>query len=147
MAWGRGATASGRRGESVTAGRAGGAAEGRDRFGSALQWVVWTIGARQGVLTLSWRMHRPGLPKSLFQSHVKVPTGRDLLGLQTNQLRARPKARSGLRPARRRREQARLSVCPSQVSAEMQRDVLRRLFQTDPDVIDYLLRRKSSATP
>ncbi|NXT24854.1 RHG06 protein, partial [Syrrhaptes paradoxus] len=28
------------------------------------------------------------------------------------------------------------------VSAEMQRDVLRRLFQTDPDVIDYLLRRK-----
>ncbi|NXI95293.1 RHG06 protein, partial [Psophia crepitans] len=28
------------------------------------------------------------------------------------------------------------------VSPEMQRDVLRRLFQTDPDVIDYLLRRK-----
>ncbi|NXU55075.1 RHG06 protein, partial [Turnix velox] len=28
------------------------------------------------------------------------------------------------------------------VSPELQRDVLRRLFQTDPDVIDYLLRRK-----
>ncbi|NXG16155.1 RHG06 protein, partial [Grallaria varia] len=28
------------------------------------------------------------------------------------------------------------------VSPEMQCDVLRRLFQTDPDVIDYLLRRK-----
>ncbi|KFW62771.1 Rho GTPase-activating protein 6, partial [Pygoscelis adeliae] len=28
------------------------------------------------------------------------------------------------------------------VSPEMQRDILRRLFQTDPDVIDYLLRRK-----
>ncbi|NWX24203.1 RHG06 protein, partial [Aegotheles bennettii] len=28
------------------------------------------------------------------------------------------------------------------VSADMQRDVLRRLFQTDPDVIDHLLRRK-----
>ncbi|KAK4810225.1 hypothetical protein QYF61_012394 [Mycteria americana] len=33
------------------------------------------------------------------------------------------------------------------VSPEMQRDVLRRLFQTDPDVIDYLLRRKFNATP
>lgn len=31
---------------------------------------------------------------------------------------------------------------PSQVSPEMQHDILRRLFQTDPDVIDYLLRRK-----
>jgi len=29
----------------------------------------------------------------------------------------------------------------------MQRDVLRRLFQTDPDVIDYLLRRKLPAVP
>ncbi|NXF67701.1 RHG06 protein, partial [Ciccaba nigrolineata] len=28
------------------------------------------------------------------------------------------------------------------VSPEMQLDILRRLFQTDPDVIDYLLRRK-----
>ncbi|NXC38577.1 RHG06 protein, partial [Penelope pileata] len=28
------------------------------------------------------------------------------------------------------------------VSPEMQHDILRRLFQTDPDVIDYLLRRK-----
>ncbi|NWU81100.1 RHG06 protein, partial [Onychorhynchus coronatus] len=28
------------------------------------------------------------------------------------------------------------------VSPEMQCDILRRLFQTDPDVIDYLLRRK-----
>ncbi|KFP88614.1 Rho GTPase-activating protein 6, partial [Acanthisitta chloris] len=28
------------------------------------------------------------------------------------------------------------------VSPEMQSDILRRLFQTDPDVIDYLLRRK-----
>ncbi|XP_009697773.1 PREDICTED: rho GTPase-activating protein 6-like, partial [Cariama cristata] len=33
------------------------------------------------------------------------------------------------------------------VSPEMQRDVLRRLFQTDPDVIDYLLRRKLRAVP
>ncbi|XP_074458134.1 rho GTPase-activating protein 36 isoform X3 [Larus michahellis] len=33
------------------------------------------------------------------------------------------------------------------VSPEMQRDVLRRLFQTDPDVIDYLLRRKLNAMP
>ncbi|EOB00531.1 Rho GTPase-activating protein 6, partial [Anas platyrhynchos] len=33
-------------------------------------------------------------------------------------------------------------VYPSQVSPEMQHDILRRLFQTDPDVIDYLLRRK-----
>ncbi|XP_075018721.1 rho GTPase-activating protein 36 [Calonectris borealis] len=33
------------------------------------------------------------------------------------------------------------------VSPEMQRDVLRRLFQTDPDVIDYLLRRKFKAVP
>uniref|UniRef100_A0A8C4U8E8 Rho GTPase activating protein 36 n=1 Tax=Falco tinnunculus TaxID=100819 RepID=A0A8C4U8E8_FALTI len=31
------------------------------------------------------------------------------------------------------------------VSPEMQCGVLRRLFQTDPDVIDYLLRRKHSA--
>ncbi|XP_054244536.1 rho GTPase-activating protein 36 [Indicator indicator] len=30
------------------------------------------------------------------------------------------------------------------VSPEMQLDILRRLFQTDPDVIDYLLRRKFS---
>uniref|UniRef100_A0A8C5TX73 Rho-GAP domain-containing protein n=1 Tax=Malurus cyaneus samueli TaxID=2593467 RepID=A0A8C5TX73_9PASS len=33
------------------------------------------------------------------------------------------------------------------VSPEMQCDVLRRLFQTDPDVIEYLLRRKSPALP
>ncbi|XP_054069960.1 rho GTPase-activating protein 36 isoform X3 [Rissa tridactyla] len=33
------------------------------------------------------------------------------------------------------------------VSPETQRDVLRRLFQTDPDVIDYLLRRKLNAMP
>ncbi|XP_064015333.1 rho GTPase-activating protein 36 [Pogoniulus pusillus] len=32
------------------------------------------------------------------------------------------------------------------VSPEMQLDILKRLFQTDPDVIDYLLRRKFSAT-
>ncbi|XP_074739122.1 rho GTPase-activating protein 36 isoform X1 [Strix uralensis] len=31
------------------------------------------------------------------------------------------------------------------VSPEMQLDILRRLFQTDPDVIDYLLRRKFNA--
>uniref|UniRef100_A0A8D0KWG3 Rho-GAP domain-containing protein n=1 Tax=Strix occidentalis caurina TaxID=311401 RepID=A0A8D0KWG3_STROC len=31
------------------------------------------------------------------------------------------------------------------VSPEMQLDILRRLFQTDPDVIDYLLRRKHGA--
>lgn len=42
---------------------------------------------------------------------------------------------------------ASVSVHPSQVSPEMQRDVLRRLFQTDPDVIDYLLRRKLHAVP
>ncbi|XP_037264353.1 rho GTPase-activating protein 36 [Falco rusticolus] len=33
------------------------------------------------------------------------------------------------------------------VSPEMQCGVLRRLFQTDPDVIDYLLRRKFNAVP
>ncbi|KAM6056967.1 rho GTPase-activating protein 36 isoform 2-T3 [Theristicus caerulescens] len=33
------------------------------------------------------------------------------------------------------------------VSPEMQHDILRRLFQTDPDVIDYLLRRKFNAVP
>ncbi|XP_051646970.1 rho GTPase-activating protein 36 isoform X3 [Manacus candei] len=33
------------------------------------------------------------------------------------------------------------------VSPEMQCDILRRLFQTDPDVIDYLLRRKFPAVP
>ena len=42
---------------------------------------------------------------------------------------------------------ARASLCPPQVPPEMQRDVLRRLFQTDPDVIDYLLRRKLPAVP
>lgn len=42
---------------------------------------------------------------------------------------------------------ASVSVYPSQVSPEMQRDILRRLFQTDPDVIDYLLRRKFNAVP
>lgn len=34
-----------------------------------------------------------------------------------------------------------------QVSPEMQCDVLRRLFQTDPDVIEYLLRRKFPELP
>ncbi|KAM6253791.1 rho GTPase-activating protein 36 [Porphyrio hochstetteri] len=33
------------------------------------------------------------------------------------------------------------------VSPERQRDILRRLFQTDPDVIDHLLRRKLNAVP
>lgn len=39
-----------------------------------------------------------------------------------------------------------VSVSP-QVSPEMQCDVLRRLFQTDPDVIEYLLRRKFPDLP
>lgn len=39
-----------------------------------------------------------------------------------------------------------VAVCP-QVSPEMQCDVLRRLFQTDPDVIEYLLRRKFPDVP
>ncbi|XP_042709280.1 rho GTPase-activating protein 36 isoform X5 [Chrysemys picta bellii] len=32
------------------------------------------------------------------------------------------------------------------VSSEVQHDILRRLFQTEPDVIDYLLRRKFNTT-
>lgn len=39
-----------------------------------------------------------------------------------------------------------VAVSP-QVSPEMQCDVLRRLFQTDPDVIEYLLRRKFPDVP
>lgn len=38
-----------------------------------------------------------------------------------------------------------VSVCPGQVSPEMQQHVLRRLFQTDPDIIKYLLRRRPCA--
>jgi len=35
-----------------------------------------------------------------------------------------------------------VELFPAQVSAELQQEVLMSLIQTDPDVIDYLLRRK-----
>lgn len=44
-------------------------------------------------------------------------------------------------PPAKRGPSSDVAVSP-QVSPEMQCDVLRRLFQTDPDVIEYLLRRK-----
>lgn len=53
MVWGAGATASGRSGEDITVGRAGEGSEGRDHFRSTLQWMIWTISVRQGVLILS----------------------------------------------------------------------------------------------
>lgn len=34
------------------------------------------------------------------------------------------------------------SLVTLQVSAELQQEVLMSLIQTDPDIIDYLLRRK-----
>lgn len=34
-----------------------------------------------------------------------------------------------------------------QVSAELQQEVLMSLIQTDPDIIDYLLRRKLRCRP
>lgn len=35
-------------------------------------------------------------------------------------------------------------VSPSQVSADLQNEVLVNLLDTDPDVVDHLLRRKAS---